>query len=364
MAEERAPRDVLGQLAAQRRGQRENADAVFVGENDVRCRWPRRSRCIERSRVRRPDPLYIAPREGHHGPSLRHQSLKANTELALFERPALGRTPTSRTGPRRGGEPTELTVRISDSGGFFHRCSADLPVRRGRAGGAAHSVQKQVSSEYAQARPSRRSSSAHQHHYSKSALRRGVCGRGAARSVRQVNRSPWVTEARVARSSRFSSATSGTCWQRHRLPLTATPRGRTPRLPIPSHENLHELPLADLREQPVPSPSVPVSEPDGPLNGLGARPSRLTSYFDHSSMSTRASLHPRATGKSTAAADVAETVAANGLVCGLSPAARGLRAPARGGLSRLITRRPPINSSSAAGWFREYHIQKLDELLD
>ena len=39
-----------------------------------------------------PTHLYVAPREGHQWGELRHQIFKANTELAWFERYALGRT--------------------------------------------------------------------------------------------------------------------------------------------------------------------------------------------------------------------------------------------------------------------------------
>jgi len=39
-----------------------------------------------------PTHLYIAPREGHQWAELRHQIFKANTEMAWFERYALGRT--------------------------------------------------------------------------------------------------------------------------------------------------------------------------------------------------------------------------------------------------------------------------------
>ena len=39
-----------------------------------------------------PTHLYVAPREGHQWVELRHQIFKANTELAWFERYALGRT--------------------------------------------------------------------------------------------------------------------------------------------------------------------------------------------------------------------------------------------------------------------------------
>jgi dipeptidyl aminopeptidase/acylaminoacyl peptidase len=65
----------------------------FVGENDVRVP-PAQS--IEMYRALKshgvPTHLFLAPREGHQWSELRHQIFKANTELAWFERYALGRT--------------------------------------------------------------------------------------------------------------------------------------------------------------------------------------------------------------------------------------------------------------------------------
>ena len=65
----------------------------FVGENDVRVPL---AQSIEMYRALKsngvPTHLYVAPREGHQWAELRHQIFKANTELAWFERYALGRT--------------------------------------------------------------------------------------------------------------------------------------------------------------------------------------------------------------------------------------------------------------------------------
>ena len=65
----------------------------FVGENDVRVPL---AQSIEMYRALKshnvPTHLYVAPREGHQWTELRHQIFKANTELAWFERYALGRT--------------------------------------------------------------------------------------------------------------------------------------------------------------------------------------------------------------------------------------------------------------------------------
>jgi dipeptidyl aminopeptidase/acylaminoacyl peptidase len=65
----------------------------FVGENDVRVP-PAQSvemyRALKSNGV--PTHLYIAPREGHQWVELRHEIFKANTELAWFERYALGST--------------------------------------------------------------------------------------------------------------------------------------------------------------------------------------------------------------------------------------------------------------------------------
>jgi dipeptidyl aminopeptidase/acylaminoacyl peptidase len=65
----------------------------FVGENDVRTPL---AQSIEMYRALKsngvPTHLWVAPREGHQWGELRHQVFKANTELAWFERYALGRT--------------------------------------------------------------------------------------------------------------------------------------------------------------------------------------------------------------------------------------------------------------------------------
>ncbi|HKF68288.1 MAG TPA: S9 family peptidase, partial [Vicinamibacterales bacterium] len=66
---------------------------LFVGENDARVP---KEQSIEMVRALRangvPTHLYIAPREAHQWAELRHQIFKANTEMAWFERYALGRT--------------------------------------------------------------------------------------------------------------------------------------------------------------------------------------------------------------------------------------------------------------------------------
>ena len=66
---------------------------LFVGENDPRVP---KEQSVEMLRALRangvPTHLYIAPREAHQWAELRHQVFKANTELAWFERYALGRT--------------------------------------------------------------------------------------------------------------------------------------------------------------------------------------------------------------------------------------------------------------------------------
>jgi dipeptidyl aminopeptidase/acylaminoacyl peptidase len=65
----------------------------FVGESDGRVPL---AQSIEMYRALKsngvPTHLYVAPREGHLWAELRHQIFKANTELAWFERYALGRT--------------------------------------------------------------------------------------------------------------------------------------------------------------------------------------------------------------------------------------------------------------------------------
>ena len=64
----------------------------FVGENDARVPLPQ---SVEMYRAllshNVPTHLYVAPREGHQWAELRHQIFKANTEMAWFERYALGK---------------------------------------------------------------------------------------------------------------------------------------------------------------------------------------------------------------------------------------------------------------------------------
>ena len=64
----------------------------FVGENDARVPLPQSVemyRAIGSHGV--PAHLYVAPREGHQWQELRHQIFKANTEMAWFEKYALGK---------------------------------------------------------------------------------------------------------------------------------------------------------------------------------------------------------------------------------------------------------------------------------
>ena len=66
---------------------------LFVGENDPRVP---KEQSVEMHRALKangvPTSLYVAPREGHQWAELRHQIFKANTEMAWFERYALGRS--------------------------------------------------------------------------------------------------------------------------------------------------------------------------------------------------------------------------------------------------------------------------------
>ncbi len=65
----------------------------FVGDSDTRVPM---AQSVEMYRALKshgvPTHLYVAPREGHQWTELRHEIFKANTELAWFERYALGRT--------------------------------------------------------------------------------------------------------------------------------------------------------------------------------------------------------------------------------------------------------------------------------
>jgi dipeptidyl aminopeptidase/acylaminoacyl peptidase len=72
----------------------------FVGDNDERVPKPQ---SIEMYRALKsngvPTHLYTAPREGHQWQELRHQIDKANTEMAWFEKYALGKTYTPEIAP-------------------------------------------------------------------------------------------------------------------------------------------------------------------------------------------------------------------------------------------------------------------------
>ena len=72
----------------------------FVGENDLRVP---KEQSVEMYRALKSHGvathLYIAPREPHQWQELRHQIFKANTEIAWFERYALGRTYAPETPP-------------------------------------------------------------------------------------------------------------------------------------------------------------------------------------------------------------------------------------------------------------------------
>ena len=72
----------------------------LVGEQDPRVPMPQ---SVEMYRALKSHGvathLYIAPREPHQWQELRHQIFKANTEIAWFERYALGRTYAPETPP-------------------------------------------------------------------------------------------------------------------------------------------------------------------------------------------------------------------------------------------------------------------------
>jgi dipeptidyl aminopeptidase/acylaminoacyl peptidase len=72
----------------------------FVGENDARVPM---EQSVEMYRALKshdvPTHLYVAPREGHLWSELRHQIFKANTEVAWFEKYALGKDYVPETAP-------------------------------------------------------------------------------------------------------------------------------------------------------------------------------------------------------------------------------------------------------------------------
>ena len=64
----------------------------FVGENDARVPPAQSQEMYQALKYHKvPTFLYMAPREGHQWTELRHHIFKANTEMAWFEKYALGR---------------------------------------------------------------------------------------------------------------------------------------------------------------------------------------------------------------------------------------------------------------------------------
>jgi dipeptidyl aminopeptidase/acylaminoacyl peptidase len=72
----------------------------FIGENDPRVPFAQSQemyRALKYHNV--PTNLYVAPREGHQWQEFRHEIFKANTEMAWFEKYALGRDYVPETAP-------------------------------------------------------------------------------------------------------------------------------------------------------------------------------------------------------------------------------------------------------------------------
>ena len=64
----------------------------FVGENDPRVPFPQSQEMYQALKYHGVQTaLYVAPREGHQWGEYRHQIFKANTEMAWFEKYALGK---------------------------------------------------------------------------------------------------------------------------------------------------------------------------------------------------------------------------------------------------------------------------------
>ena len=183
----------------------------------------------------------------------------------------------------------------------------------------------------------------------------------------QVNRSPWVTQAqRRARAADPVQPRAPRRRQRHRLPLLPhVGRGLVVRR-HPADQDLHELPLADLRQQPVPRAGARrASRPDAPIEWTRVHDLPDFVYFDHS-------IHVnKGVGCTTCHGQVdrmplmwqEQSLQMEWcLDCHRNPE-RYVR-PREAVFSRRLSSRRPISSSSASGWSPSTSIQKLDELLD
>jgi hypothetical protein len=105
----------------------------------------------------------------------------------------------------------------------------------------------------------------------------------------EVNRSPWVTDARVARDGDPVQPRAPRRRQRRRLPLLPH-FGR--RLVVRRHpaDSVHELPLPDFRQRPVPRAGGTASAPAG--RSVDARPrSADFAYFSHGIHENKGRLH-------------------------------------------------------------------------
>ena len=140
--------------------------------------------------------------------------------------------------------------------------------------------------------------------------------------------------------------------QRHRLPLLPhVGRG----LGVRRHsadEDLHELPLADLREQPVPRAGARELPRPARSHRVDARPrpARLRLLRPQHPREQGRRLHDLPRPGRPHAADVAGAVAADGVVPRLPPQPGALRAAARSGVQHRLRAAGRISSSSAGGW--------------
>ena len=153
--------------------------------------------------------------------------------------------------------------------------------------------------------------------------------------------------------------------QRHRLPLLPhVGRGLVVRR-HPADQDLHELPLADLLRQPVPRAGArQLPHRQARFSGRASTICRTSSTSITASTCTRASAARRATARSTDAADVAGTVAADGVVPRLPSPARSATSGRAKRSSAWTTSPPaePARARQAAG--RRVSDSEADELFD
>ena len=168
-----------------------------------------------------------------------------------------------------------------------------------------------------------------------------------------MHRSPWIDRrARREGTAHPVQPRAARRRQRHRLPLLShVGRG----FGIRGHsadQDLHELPFAELfAKSPFLQPVRESFESGRAIEWTRVNDLPDFVHFDHSiHVQQGRRLHDVPRCRRSHAADGAGTVAADGMVSRLPPAARSVRPAAKRRVQRDLLSRRPISSSSAAAW--------------